>query len=313
MRTRAWRFVVGGIIVALAVGLSGGLVERVTFGATDDDTLVRVEAELRARFDADSAVLAGVTALAAGKEAIRAALLDPNDKRLFEQVGAALPQGQAGRVGVTVYDAAGRPLAWAGRVSDFPKTLITGLPALVTFRGALGPRLVRVEPVSAGPRSASSTRDATVVVEKSLGDPRQTPGPADTAVMPTSIVPVIVRTPFVSRDTAPDIPPTANYAFSVLAPNGAVLADAEVSRQDVRSARAVLRSQMWAMGLAIFSATVLLAIGSLLDRRRRARTRAEYVALTVGITAAVLATRSLTLSALSAILPPWSICCTHLL
>ena len=47
--------------------------------------------------------------------------------------------------------------------------------------------------------------------------------------MPTSIVPVIVRTPFVSRDTAPDIPPTANYAFSVLAPNGAVLADAEVS------------------------------------------------------------------------------------
>jgi signal transduction histidine kinase len=302
MRTRPWRFVVGGIIVALAVGLSGGLVERIKFGATDDDTLVRVEAELRAQFDADSTLLTGVTSLAAGKEAIRAALLDPTDKRLFEQVSAALPEGQAGVVGVTVYDGAGQPLAWAGRVSDLPKTLVTGLPALVTFRGALGPRLVRVEPVTVGPRSsAAAARDATIVVEKSLADPRQTPGPADTAVMATSIVPVIVRTPFASRDVAPDIP-TANYTFAVLAPsNGAVLADAEVSRQDVRSARAVLRSRMWAMSLGIFAATVLLAIGPLLDRRRRASKRAEFVVLTAVIAVALLAARTLTLSALSAV------------
>src|SRR5215475_329689 len=301
MRTRAWRFVSGGIIVALAVGLSGPLVERLKYGATDDDTLVRVEAELRARFDADSTLLTGVATRATAKDAIRAALLDPSDKRLFDEVAAAVPRDQAGRVGVTVYDPAARPLAWAGRVSDLPKTLVTGLSALVTFRGALGPRLVRVEPVSVNPRNApASTRDATIVVEESLADPRQTPGPADTAVMATSLVPVIVRTPFATRDIAPDIPPTANYTFSVLAPNGAVLADAEVSRQDVRSARAVLRSRMWALSLAIFSATVLLAIGPLLNRRRRANTRTEFLALTVGVAAAVLAARSLALSALSA-------------
>ncbi|HUK32645.1 MAG TPA: hypothetical protein VLV86_01975, partial [Vicinamibacterales bacterium] len=73
MRTHAWRFVSGGIVVALVVGLSGGLVERVRFGATDDDTLARVEAELRARFDADSALLTGVARLAGGHDAIRAA------------------------------------------------------------------------------------------------------------------------------------------------------------------------------------------------------------------------------------------------
>src|SRR5215475_2779989 len=95
MRTRAWRFVSGGIIVALAVGLSGGLVERIKFGATDDDTLVRVEAELRARFDADSTLLTTVATRAAGKDAIRAALLDPSDKRLFEEVSAAVPPDQA--------------------------------------------------------------------------------------------------------------------------------------------------------------------------------------------------------------------------
>ena len=172
MRTRSWRFVVIGI-----VGVSGGLVERVRFGATDNDTLLRVEAELRTRFDADSALLTSVGSLtAAKKDAIQAALVDPIDNRLFEAVAEALPAEQAGRVGVTVYDAAGVPLAWAGRVTDLPKSLVTGLSAVLTVRAALGPRLVRVDPVSLTSRNVGVARDVTVVVEKSLADPRETPG-----------------------------------------------------------------------------------------------------------------------------------------
>ncbi|HUK34722.1 MAG TPA: HAMP domain-containing sensor histidine kinase, partial [Vicinamibacterales bacterium] len=224
---------------------------------------------------------------------------DPIDRQLFAQVANALPAEQAGRVGVTVYDPGGRPIAWAGRVSSLPKSLITGLPALVTIAGALGPRLVRVEPVSVDTKA--STRDATVVVEESLADPQPTPGPPDTAVIPTSLVPVTVRTPFATRDTAPDIPQTDNYMFAVLAPSGAVLADAEVSRQDVRSARAVLRSRTWALSLAIFSAALLLAIGPLLNRRRRTRARGEYISLTAAIAVAVVIVRHLTLTALSAV------------
>src|SRR5579872_7446975 len=204
MRTRAWRFVAGGIILALAVGFSGSLVERIRFGATSNDTLLRVEAELRARFDADASLLADVAnRTSEHQDALRAALLDPTDQRLFEAVADALPPGQAGRIGVTVYDGASRPLAWAGRVSDLPKTLVTGLSAVVTVPGTLGPRMVRVEPVSL---ARGTGRDATIVVEQSLADPRQTPGPADAAVVPTSIVPVTVRTPFALRDVAPDIP-----------------------------------------------------------------------------------------------------------
>jgi signal transduction histidine kinase/uncharacterized membrane-anchored protein YhcB (DUF1043 family) len=301
MRTRAWRFVVIGIVVALAVGLSGGLVERVRYGASDNDTLLRVEAELRARFDADSTLLAGIAGVtAARKDAVQAALVDPIDKRLFEAVAAALPADQAGRVGVTVYDAAGRPLAWAGRVTDLPKTLVTGLSALVTVPGALGPRLVRVEPVSLNPRNAGASRDVTIVVEKSLADPRQTPGPSDTAIVPTSIVPVTVRTPFATRGIAPDIP-TLNYTFSVLAPSGAVLADAEVSRQDVRSARTVLRNRTWALSIAIFSATLLLTVAPLLRRRQTTKSTREYVALTLAVAAVVLGARGLVLAALSSV------------
>ena len=113
MRTRAWRFVGVGVVVALAVGLSGGLVERARFGSTENDTYARVEAELRARFDADATLLATVARQASdgqGQDALRAALRDPNDKRLFESVNGALPAEQAGRVGVTIYDAASRPL-----------------------------------------------------------------------------------------------------------------------------------------------------------------------------------------------------------
>jgi len=151
-----------------------------------------------------------------------------------------------------------------------------------------GGKIVRVDPVSLNSRNVGVARDVTVVVEKSLADPRETPGPADTAVVPTSIVPVTVRTPFATRGVAPDIP-TGNYTFSVLAPiSGAVLADAEVSRQDVRSARAVLRSQMWALSVTIFSAALLLAIGPLLSKRQMTKSTTEYVWLTLAVAAIVV-------------------------
>src|SRR4051812_32625049 len=128
MRTRAWRLVAAGIVVALAVGASGRVVERARFGASDAETLARVEAELRGRFDADAVALAAIAArAAAARDVIRVALLDPAERRLFEVAAGALPAERAGRVGVTVYDAAGRPIAWAGRVSDLPPSLINGL------------------------------------------------------------------------------------------------------------------------------------------------------------------------------------------
>ena len=100
---------------------------------------------------------------------------------------------------------------------------------------------------------------------------------------------------------APDIP-TGTYTFSILAPiSGAVLADAEVSRQDVRAARAVLRSRIWALSVTIFSAALLLAIGPLLSRRQTTSSTTEYVWLTLAVAIVVLALRSLVLGALSSV------------
>jgi signal transduction histidine kinase len=306
MRTRAWRLVGAGILLALAVGVSGRFVERFRLGAADADALVRVEAELRGRFEADAARLATVASrVAAERDVIRAAAFDPGEKGLFELVARALPPEQAGRIGVTVYDAQSRPIAWAGRVSDVAKALITGPSALVAVPGALGPRLVRIDPVSfpsrATPSSAAAARDATIVVEQSLADPQQTPGPADTAIVPTSIVPVSVRSPIAARDYLPSPPANGNYSFTVMSPSGSVLVNAEVTRQDLSSARSALRDAVWAVGLAIFAATLLLAIGPILDLRRQSSTRRRYLTLTGLIAVALIAARSLVIAAISAV------------
>ncbi len=190
MRTLAWRLVAGGLLLALAVAASGGAIERARFGSTDDEALARVEAELRRQFDTSARALGDLAAaVRADSSVIRAALRDRTEaRRLFDIVSTALAQQQAGPTGVTVYDASNRPLAWAGRVSDLAKQLVSGPPSLVMVPGALGPRLVRVEPVEDAEHH-DLARAATIVVEQSMATLQQAPGLADTAVLATSLVP----------------------------------------------------------------------------------------------------------------------------
>src|SRR2546425_9913558 len=162
-----WRLVRAGLVAALVVGLGGWAYERAHFGASDSDALARIEAELRQRFAASADSLGRI---GAGVAAQRAAIADaPRDpaaaRRLFDAVDAALPDEDVGLTGLSVYDAAGMPLAWGGRVSDdLPKTRLTGPAALFAAPSALGPRLVRVEPVL-DPGRLQGGRLATVVVE----------------------------------------------------------------------------------------------------------------------------------------------------
>src|SRR5207302_132485 len=78
------------------------------------------------------------------------------------------------RTGVTVYDTAAASLAWAGRVSDLPKERVQGPAAMLIAPSALGPRLIRVEPIT-----ADGVRVSTVVAEQSLGMTEEAPGLVD--------------------------------------------------------------------------------------------------------------------------------------
>ena len=97
----------------------------------------------------------------------------------------------------------------------------------------------------------------------------------------------------------PEPPVTGNFMFNVLAPSGAVLVDAEVARQDVAFVRVALRNRVWALGLAVLAVSILIAIGPLLERRRRVTTRGAYVGLTAIIALALVGARWIALSAIS--------------
>src|SRR4051812_44765562 len=167
-----WRLLRAGLAAALVVGACGWAIERARFGPTDQTALSRVESELRQRLDASADTLGTMAAeVSSHRDVIRAASAASRDiaaaRRLFDVVDTALSGQEAGRTGITVYDAADAPLAWAGRVSDLPKERISGPAALLVAPAALGPQLIRVEPLG-DDRRPGAPRAATIVVEQSL-------------------------------------------------------------------------------------------------------------------------------------------------
>src|SRR5438105_536801 len=164
----------------------------------------------------------------ADRDVIRTASRDQAAReRLFDAVGDAVASETPGRTGLTIYDADAAPLAWAGLVSDLPRSRIDGPAALFVAQSALGPRLLRIEPVLDRARTADS-RPArwTIVVEQLIGSEPQPPGPPDSFTVATSIVPVRLRASIAG--SPPRASTASAFAFVIPAPDGSPLVDAEV-------------------------------------------------------------------------------------
>src|SRR4029450_2336365 len=137
-------------------------------------------------------------------------------RSLFGAVDAALPREEAPRTGITIYNSAGAPLAWAGRTSDIPKQRLDGPSVMFVAPDALGPRLVRVQPIVDRSRP-TQPRLATVVAEQQLSPVRGAPGLADTFVISPAIVPVSLHVRV--GDVSP--PPSRDaYTFVIPSPAG---------------------------------------------------------------------------------------------
>ena len=293
------RIVIAGVAVALAVTLGGRALERIRFGASDEAALSRVEAELRDRFQASAATLGRMAdAITPRTDTIIAASRDQAvATRLFETVDAALPNEAAGRTGITVYDGAGAPLAWAGRVGEIPRVRIDGPDALFVAPGALGPRLVRVQPV-ATPDGASS-RLATVVVEQSLGRVDPSPDLTDTFTISTALAPVALRaivegSPVASRP----------FTFVIPAQGGGLLVEAEVSPADLAAARARWRRGTWAAGWSVLAITLLLTATPIIERRRRLPNPRTCLSTAAALAGIVVGARVVLWFALAPLLEP---------
>jgi hypothetical protein len=218
-----WRVLRVGLAVAALVAAVGWVLGLARYGRSDQDAVDRIEAELRQQFATSAEALARIAAqLGADRIAVGSTSRTLAAARsLFGAVDAALPPEEASRTGITIYDAAGAPLAWAGRTSDIPKQRLDGPSVLFVAPDALGPRLVRVQPVVDRSRPTQS-RLATVVAEQQLSPVRGAPGLADTFVISTAIVPVSLHVRV--GDVSP--PPSRNaYAFVIPGPAGGPLVD----------------------------------------------------------------------------------------
>jgi signal transduction histidine kinase len=284
-----------GLAAAVLVGLTGYGLERARFGPSDASALNRVEAELRQRVGASAATLAAIASrIAADPETARAAPRDQATlKRLFTIATGALPEESGSRTGITIYDALGTPMAWAGRVSDFGKDVVLGPTSVIVLPGPLGPGLVRVEAVLAG-----GSRTASVVVEQALGATRGGPGLAETFAMPTSIVPVTIRVRAGGAAARPQ-------PFSFIVPGGdrGFVLEADVSAADLAAARTRWRAVTRAAVLGVLTITLLLCTGPLIDLRRRIRSLSRFLGATALLIVLVVTARAVMFVALAPLAP----------
>jgi signal transduction histidine kinase len=270
-----------GVVMALAVGLIGWGMERARFGRSDEDALAQVQRELRDRVDAAAETLGAVAARVAGARAmIESAARDPGAQRiLFDVVAAALPAEGGANAGITVYNSDGAPVAWAGRVTDLPKERIDTKAvtlALFVAPSALGPRLVRVDTIPAV---------AAIVVEQSLGTTPSAPGPSDTLIVPTSLIPVTVRAQIPPTDGPRSHP---HHAFVVSSRDGGTLLEAEVVTADLAAARERWEHTVGAVSVGVLAATLLLCMGALLEWRTRAQRTEPFVVASIALVAVVV-------------------------
>jgi signal transduction histidine kinase len=271
-----------GLALAALVWVAGAVMERQRFGTSDAVSLNRIEDELAARFAESAAVLADLTdPVAAERQLVRDAARDDSAaRRLFDALDPLLPAGTDRDAGVTVYGVNGRPLAWSGRVSDIPEERILGPRALFVAPGALGPRLVRVEPVVDTDRTTE--RIGSVVVEQLLGQASPSPSFSDTFELRSSLAPVSVRARF------GDPPAESPYAFVIPASDGQLLVEARVNPADLEVARRRWREVTIGFVLLVLAATLILAAVPIVVRRRLARTFGPFAVPTVVLIVVIL-------------------------
>jgi hypothetical protein len=287
------RTVGAGLLAAAVVAFGGMALERVRYGASDEEAIARVETEIQQRFNEAETYLATLAGRAAAEtDLIRAAPRDPAAAaRLFDALDAALPEDQ-GHTGITVYDAADTPIAWAGRVADPPKALDEPASLILTV-GALGPRLVRIQPVVVTP----GTRLGTVVAEQILEPIDRAPTLGARFILNTALAPVTLR---VGVETTTQTP----AVFSITARDGTPLVEAEIAPSDLVEARARWRRTIASTVLGVIAVTLLLWAGLLVEMRRQAQTPRTSLAVAAGIVATLVLSRAVLAFATMQIDPP---------
>src|SRR5262245_27744273 len=280
------RIAVAGLVASALVGAAGWSLERRRLGATDEEGLSRVRAQLTDRFErASRALSARAEHLAAARDIIRAARRgDDQGRPLFDLLDREVPAGASATAGLSVLDPTGVPVAWVGRVTDLPRERTDGPRALFVAPDVNGPRLVRIEPV-ADPERPSGPRLATIVAEQRVD------------LTGLSELTESLTLPALAGDVDPRDPPRADHqrpnAFEIRSSDGQLLLEATLSPSKLAVTRAQWRSWTRAAMFAALTLALILGAGPLLKWRRAARASRTVVAATLSLIAVAVAARFL--------------------
>jgi signal transduction histidine kinase len=273
-----------GVAAVALVAVTGELMSRLRFGATDEDAVARARSEVEERFNrAAQALNARAARVAPAPEDVQAASYDvATVRRLFERLDRALPAESRSTAGITVYDSRGTPVAWSGRVSDLTRDRVDGPQALFMAIGALGPRLISVVPIPDQTRPAGP-RIATLVLEEFVSGSAPA-ALADRFVLPTSVADVAIR-------TRPGPTTRSPYAFTVQPAGTSVLVEAEISPEDLREARDLWRRRSRAAWLTTLAVVLLFCAAPILQWRRHHRGGGAFLSATGAVVVLLLAAR----------------------
>jgi signal transduction histidine kinase len=266
----------------------GLVAERIRFGASDATALRRVASDVDRTFRAAAAQLDAASAEIAARPVHTPPLgLEQTRARTYFDVAASLLQSRPGIDAISIYDATGRPIAWAGRPSSLPDERINGPAALFVAPGPFGLRLVQMRPIKEAGREAE--RLGTVAAEHLLTrDAVGRTGSHAEFTLPTSLVPVSLRPRY--EGGGESAPP---YGFLLGLPNQPPLLEAEVAPGDLRELRRGWRGMVEGVALAMLAFTLLgLAVLSR-ERQESATTGASYLRSTGGILLLLIGARIL--------------------
>jgi signal transduction histidine kinase len=281
------RLLLWGLTLVALAGAVGFALELWRFGRSDAAAAAEAERTIRAEF----AAMGAATGQAAASAATRAQLPLPDDtsqqaiRRLFDVASSARGEAPArDALAVTLYDAAGSPLAWSGRASDPSVSRIRGGPSVFVVSTPLGLRLFAVRAI---PPSTADGAGGSAAAEHAIA-----PAPLDTTLaaqsqytMSTPVGPVTLSPAgALGRNASPDA-----YTFSIEGANGAPLVIGRVRGADLAAARARWRRGVIVVLMALSAGVLLLLTGPLLDRRRASSSPRAEPGLTAVIVALIIA------------------------
>ena len=283
LRVLAW-----GAIATAATVATGRAIERWRLGPTDQTALSRVAGAAGAAFDRAVGGLSHAAGALArgGGEAADEPLDVAQTRALFDQAAGLLSQMRPTLDALSVYDAAGRSVAWAGRPSALPPERLAGPAALFVAPGGLGLRLVHVEPVLSA--TEPRRRTGAVVAEAILARDGPLADPGAPAVLDAAPVPLALQQRYAgTQHGAPA------FGFVLAGPGGRPLVNASVSPEALAELRARWRARTAGVALAVLALMLVVAAGVVRHAQEQAGDARTFLSLLLPIVALLLGARAL--------------------